>query len=395
VSPAKPLTIGIDAANLRRGGGVTHLVELLRAVQPATYGIDRVVVWGGQATLKALDDRPWLDKRNPSALDKGLLRRSLWQRYRLSQAARDVGCDVLFVPGGNYAGDFHPVVTMSRNMLPFDWRELKRYGWSLLALKLLMLRLSQSHSYRKVDGLIFLTDYARQTVLRVTGSLRAETSTIPHGLNPRFFQVPKQQRPITDYNETTPYRVLYVSIIDQYKHQWNVVEAIAALRQAGFPIVLDLVGPAYPPALQRLNETIDRLDPDRSWVRYHRAIPFNDLHLRYAEADLGLFASSCENMPNILLETMASGLPIGCSKRGPMPEVLGAAGVYFDPEQPADIAGALRELIATPELRTQLAHMSCQQAQQFSWERCAAETFQFLVEVKKQGHDKCLTTRRY
>ena len=381
---AKKLTIGIDAANLRRGGGVTHLVELLRVAQPGVLGIERVVVWGGRPTLNAVDDRPWIDKRNPPALDKGLFQRTLWQRYSLSQAARDAGCDVLFVPGGSYAGNFHPVVTMSRNLLPFELPELQRYGWTLFTLKMLLLRLTQSRSYRKADGLIFLTDYARQVVLGVTGKLRGQTCTIPHGLNPRFIQAPKLQRAIADYDDVNPYRVLYVSIIDQYKHQWSVVEAIAALRKEGFPIVLDLVGPAYPPALKRLNATVDRLDTDRPWVRYHGAIPFDELHLRYAQADLGLFASSCENMPNILLETMASGLPIACSNRGPMPEVLGTGGVYFDPEKPEEITRALREMIKSPHLRAELAQVSYRQAQQYSWQRCADETFQFLVAVTQK-----------
>lgn len=385
MNTAKPLMLGIDAANLRSGGGLTHLVELLRAVQPAAYGIHRVVIWGGQATLNALDDRPWLDKRNPPMLDKGFLQRSLWQCFSLSQEARNNGCDLLFVPGGNYVGNLHPVVTMSRNMLPFEWSELKRYGWSILALKLLLLRLTQSRSYRKVDGLIFLTDYARQAVLGVIGRFRAETTTIAHGLNPRFIQVPKPQFPIIDYDEDNPYRVLYVSIIDQYKHQWVAVEAIATLRQEGFPIVLDLIGPAYPPALKRLNDTISHFDADRSWVNYHGTIPFNDLHLRYAQADLGLFASSCENMPNILLETMASGLPIVCSNRGPMPEVLGEAGVYFDPEKSADMARALRELITSPELRSELAQLSYQRVQHYSWERCANETFEFIAQVARRN----------
>jgi glycosyltransferase involved in cell wall biosynthesis len=175
--------------------------------------------------------------------------------------------------------------------------------------------------------------------------------------------------------------VLYVSIVDQYKHQWHVVEAVAALRKQGFPIVLDLVGPAYPPALIRLNQTIDRLDFERRWVHYHGAIPFTELHLRYAQADLGLFASSCENMPNILLETMASGLPIACSNRGPMPEVLGQAGVFFNPEQPEDIALALRKLIESSQTRTELAHASYARVQEYSWLRCADETFRFLVGV--------------
>ena len=384
VNKVKPYTIGIDATNLRAGGGVTHLMELLRAVQPAEHDVDRIVVWGGKPTLKVLQAQPWLSKCNPSALDKGLLQRTMWQRYRLSQAARDEGCDVLFVPGGSYAGDFHPVVTMSQNLLPFEMHELRRYGWTLLTLKLLLLRLIQSRSFRKADGVIFLTEYARDVVLLVTGKLRGQTCIVPHGLNPRFNKAPKLQHVIAEYDDAQPYRVLYVSIIDQYKHQWHVVEAVAALRKQGFPIVLDLVGPAYPPALKRLNQTIDRLDFERRWVHYHGAIPFDELHLRYAEADLGLFASSCENMPNILLETMASGLPTACSNRGPMLEVLGQAGVFFNPEQPEDIARALRELIESPQTRTELARASFERVQEYSWIRCADETFRYLVGIIQQ-----------
>ena len=384
MNKVKTYTIGIDATNLRAGGGVTHLMELLRAVQPAKQHIDRIVVWGGKPTLKALEAQPWLTKCNPPASDKGLLQRTFWQRYRLSQAARDEGCDVLFVPGGSYAGNFHPVVTMSQNLLPFEMHELRRYGWTFFTLKLLLLRWVQSRSFQKTDGVIFLTEYARDVVLRVTRRLRGQTCIVPHGLNPRFNKAPKLQRAIAEYDDAHPYRVLYVSIIDQYKHQWHVVEAVAALRKLGFPIVLDLVGPAYPPALKRLNQTIDRLDFERRWVHYQGAIPFNELHLRYAQADLGLFASSCENMPNILLETMASGLPIACSNRGPMPEVLGQAGVFFNPEQPEDIARALRELIELPQTRTKLARASFERAQAYSWVRCAEETFRFLVGVIQQ-----------
>ena len=68
------LTIGIDATNLRQGGGLTHLIELLGAVQPSSLRIESVVIWGGLLTLNGLEDRSWLEKRNPSELDKGLLR---------------------------------------------------------------------------------------------------------------------------------------------------------------------------------------------------------------------------------------------------------------------------------------------------------------------------------
>jgi glycosyltransferase involved in cell wall biosynthesis len=353
-------------------------------LEPSKWGISRVVVWGSELTMEALEDRPWLIKKNLLTLNKGLLRRTLWQRYSLSQSARDEGCSLLFVPGGSYAGNFHPVVTMSQNLLPFEMHELVRFGLSFISLKLLLLRLTQSFAFRQSDGLIFLTEYARDAVLSVTGKIRGESCIVPHGLNARFNKAPKLQRPITDYDDSTPYRVLYVSIIDQYKHQWHVVEAVAALRQQGFPVVLDLVGPAYPPALRRLTSAVERFDVDRAWVHYHGAIPFSELHLRYAQADLGVFASSCENMPNILLETMASGLPIACSNRGPMPEVLGDAGIYFDPEQPESIALALLTLIESPQMRSDLANASYARAQQYSWQRCANETFGFITAITHQ-----------
>jgi glycosyltransferase involved in cell wall biosynthesis len=89
-------------------------------------------------------------------------------------------------------------------------------------------------------------------------------------------------------------------------------------------------------------------------------------------------------MPNILIESMAAGLPIACSERGPMPEVLGDAGIYFDPEQPASIADAVRRLALDPGLRAEKAAAASKAASQFSWSRCADETFDFLASVAAQ-----------
>jgi len=375
-----PRTLGIDAANIRSGGGITHLVEILSAINLTDTSFERVVIWGGASTLKHLEDRSWLIKRNPSALDGGVIKRTLWQRNCLSRSARNEGCSVLFVPGGSYAGNFHPVVTMSQNLLPFELHELFRYGWTLFALKLLLLRLTQSRAFKKCEGVIFLTEYARNTVVKVTGKLAAKTYIVPHGVNHRFNKTPNLQHDIADYNDAHPYRILYVSIVDQYKHQWHVVKAVSILRQQGLPIVLDLVGPAYEPALKRLHSEINHQD----WVSYHGAISFDELHQQYAEADLGVFASSCENMPNILLENMASGLPIACSGKGPMPEVLGHAGVYFDPENPVDIARVILLLIKSPKLRTKLAQASYTLAQNYSWQDSANETFKFIASVVQQ-----------
>jgi glycosyltransferase involved in cell wall biosynthesis len=380
--------LGIDASNIRAGGGVTHLVEVLRAVDPVAHGFTQVVVWGGASTLDRIEDRSWLAKRREPLLENGLLYRSYWQRFRLSRLARAARCDVLLVPGGSFAGDFHPTVTMSRNMLPFEWGELVRYGWTFMTAKLALLRMVQKRAFRRVDGLIFLTEYARDAVMSVIGSTTATMTVIPHGINRRFAREPVPAIPIEEFSGSRPFRILYVSIIDAYKHQWHVADAVMQLEAQGLPVSLELIGPDYPPALQRLERTLARIDPLGQTVRYLGALPHHALHEHYAKADVCVFASSCENMPNILLEGMASGLPIACADRGPMPEILDDGGVYFDPEDPDDIARALLQLIASPALRDHLAAVSFSRSQAFTWARCAAATFDFLAITAAKATDQ-------
>jgi glycosyltransferase involved in cell wall biosynthesis len=371
--------LGIDASNLRDGGGITHLAEMLRAARPQAHGFSQIIVWGGQPTLVKIEERPWLVKAPQELLNRSLPYRVFWQRFRLAKLARAAGCEILFAPGGSIGCDFHPVITMSRNLLPFEWRELRRYGCSWLALRGLILRVIQSRAYLQADGVIFLTRYARDLVTKAVRVANEKTIIIPHGIGDRFTRRPREQAGIERYSAERPFRVLYVSIIDVYKHQWHVVEAVGKLRAAGMPVALELVGRAYAPALVRLKKALARVDPAGQFVQYVGPIPYGELHTRYGVADLCLFASSCENMPNILLEAMASGLPIACSNRGPMPELLGDAGVYFDPENPDDIARAVRELIASPGLRSALAEVSFKHVQAYSWQRCADETLHFLA----------------
>jgi glycosyltransferase involved in cell wall biosynthesis len=179
-----------------------------------------------------------------------------------------------------------------------------------------------------------------------------------------------------------PIKLIYVSIVNQYKHQWHVVEAVAMARKAtGLNLQIDLVGPAYGPALNRLNVAIARHDPMGEWVIYRGAIDYEELHEIYAKAAIGIFASSCENMPNILLEMMAVGLLVLSSDRGPMPEILGDAGLYFDPEKPISLATILTEVLSLNGQVKDISLAARDKALTYSWERCATETFGFLRSV--------------
>ena len=378
---SQAIRIGIDATNIRIGGGVTHLLELLSAIEPEQMQVKEVVIWGNSQTLQSLPNTTWIVKINPPSLNMGLMRRVLWQIFSLSSAVKAAQCDVLFIPGGSYVGSFHPVVTMSQNLLPFEWEMINKSGFSLRTIKFILLRWAQSFSFKRSEGVIFLTEYAKRAVLKVTGSLLGKSVVIAHGLNPRFDYQGKPQLPIEQYSQDHPYRLLYVSTVDVYKNQLELIEAVCLLRQKGYPLALTLIGPNEPPALVTLQKMQQQVDPNSQWLEYLGALPYKSLNLEYQKADLGVFASRCETFGMTVLEKMSVGLPIACSRDSSMHEILSDSGLYFDPSDPHSITEAIERYLLSPNLRDQNQQQAHALAQQYTWERCAGQTVKFLREI--------------
>jgi len=375
------LNIGIDGSNLRDGGGVTHLTEILRFADPGRHGFGQVHLWSSRTTLDRVEDRPWLIKHAPGALKGSLGTRLSWQRFGLKRELAEGGCHMLFSPGGLSAGTIHPVVTMCQNMLPFSSVERARYGWGRMRIRLMLLRYGQARAFAKADGVIFLTQWAK---LRLETDLRTKypmSKIIPHGISARFSRLPGPQQPLGAFGPNAQFRWLYVSIVTPYKHQWNVAAASARLREKGLPIRVDFVGPAEAESRQRLQLCIRRLDPNSEFLQYHGPAAYEDLHRLYHDAHGFVFASSCENMPNILLEAMTAALPVASSDCGPMPEILGDGGLFFDPIRPESIASVMERFMRDAELRQKCVARAVFRARAFSWQRCADETFDFLRKV--------------
>ncbi|AJE03040.1 glycosyltransferase family 4 protein [Geobacter pickeringii] len=374
------LTIGIDASNIRAGGGLTHLKCLLDSTNVKFAAGLRMIIWGGSNTLDKLPSNQLVEKIYVPILNKSLCFRVAWQAWFLPSCLKEKKCDILFSPGGTLPPNPGvPTVVMSQNLLPFEPYEARRFGFSFMSLKMKLLHVSQKRSFEQSDGIIFLTRYAQDSICAVLSNKPKNMTIIPHGIEDRFYASPRSAS--KSFSLSCPFRVIYVSIVDVYKHQWHVAEAAASLRLKGIPLQVEFIGPCYPQAGKRLADTIARLDPCGEFLIYHGPLPFEQLEEAYQKADAFVFASSCENLPNILLEAMASGLPIACSGRGPMPEVLGDAGIYFDPEKPDEIATALMCLYRDSELRLHLATEAHVRARAYSWGRCALETFSFIEQV--------------
>lgn len=382
--------VGIDASNISSGGGVTHLLNLLNEADPLAYGISAVTVWTGRNTAKILPNRSWLNKQSPDWTEQSFFQRAFAQQFKLPRLLKSAGCDVLFSPGGTLPVNYGtPQVTMSQNMLPFEASEAALFGrLSLMRLKMRLLRSAQRRSFKRADGIIFLSAYAKAAIDTAVNGLDCLCALVPHGIETRFFQAPRPQRSFEGFSGDNPFRLLYVSVVMPYKHQVEVAAAVAKLKSSGFPIECRFVGASWGKYGADFSHHLKRLDPAGQFLMWDGHVPFESLHTLYAEADGFVFASSCENLPNILIEAMAEGLPIACSNRGPMPEVLGEAGVYFDPADVESIADCLLGLGKDQILRTRLAEAAWQKAQTYSWKRCANDTFDFIAQVARAPRRK-------
>jgi len=383
------MILGIDASNIRGGGGVVHLVELLKSANPERYGFSKVIVWGGDRTLSRIQTSHWLEKISVADLNRNLVNRLIWQMFKLGKSVRIKKCDLLFVPGGFLFAKSRPFVAMSQNLLPFEWAEIIRYGWSFHALRLVVLRTLQKWTFNRANGVIFLTFYARNVVLRQLERNLERSKVVHHGIEEVFFYDPRIRFQVRQNRQGLEIRCLYVSFVGEYKHQWNVVKALSILSNEGASIHLTLVGEILEQkAGKKLYKAIEESKSSGLKVDQREKVAYAEMSEIYKFADVFIFASSCETFGQILTEAMASALPIVCSSKSSMFEILSDAGLYFDPDNPIELAEKVKKLIENEELRKMLAFKAFHRAKDFSWSKCSSETLEFLSVIAKSDWNK-------
>ena len=98
-----------------------------------------------------------------------------------------------------------------------------------------------------------------------------------------------------------------------------------------------------------------------------------DLAQLYKQAAALIYPSWYEGFGIPILEAFSRELPVLLSDRSCFPEIAGNAALYFDPETPHAIAGAVRRILTEPELRQELVQRGNLRLKDFSWEKSARE----------------------
>jgi glycosyltransferase involved in cell wall biosynthesis len=144
-----------------------------------------------------------------------------------------------------------------------------------------------------------------------------------------------------------------------------------------------MCGPANPEYAARVEERRLALDPEGSFLHYVGPLNTTDLVALYRQSTLLLFASSCENLPNTLIEAMAAQIPVISSDCEPMPSVGRDACLYVDPTEPSSIAKGIQRALEDWQATTIRRQRAAELAASYSWQKCADETFGYLYDVAR------------
>jgi len=103
----------------------------------------------------------------------------------------------------------------------------------------------------------------------------------------------------------------------------------------------------------------------------------------YRGADLFVFPSTKEGFGLVLVEAMACGLPVVTTALAPMTEVVGEAGLFFRPGDPADLANAIVKAARDPELRSRMRSEGSRRVRErFMWSRVAERSIEIYRRAR-------------
>ncbi len=370
------MKVGLSVSVIQRGksGVATYVAGLLQGLAELDWPV-RMVLFG------LAEDREWFSRwlgpcewvAVPES-ERPAVRNVLWHQTVLPGALRQHGCDLVHIPSYRRLVAFPgvPQVATIHDCAPF--RLAGKYDrWRMLYGRQVVTRLARRAA--RVIAVSETTAADIREFFRVEPArLRVVYNGIDHG---RFRPVPRkevaQRLPVTrDWSQ--PWWIYVARLEHPAKNHLRLLEAFARVcaaepERAGR---LVLAGADWHGA-EEIHRAI-AASPVRQRIHLAGFVPDDALPAWYSGARALVFPSLFEGFGLPPIEAMACGCPVLSSACGSLGEVVGEAGLIFDPLAPTEIADTMLQLLQSEALAEDLRQRGLARAASFHWRRCAEET---------------------
>ena len=253
----------------------------------------------------------------------------------------------------------------------------------------LLWRVKSALAIRRADRIVTVSNDARRQIAAAFGLREDSIAVVSEGCDALFRPLAGDSRLATVRDRFgLPSRsriVLYVGGISPHKNLDALLRAAALVRQDEpddwhLVLVGDYAGDSFLGCHRELAALARELHlEDR--VTFTGFVPDADLLLLYNAATLLVLPSRGEGFGLPVVEAMACGIPVAASACNSLPEVLGGAGLLFDPDDDQAIAASILRLLREPGLRAELAARGIERARSYSWEAGARSMLRVLEEA--------------
>lgn len=260
-----------------------------------------------------------------------------------------------------------------------DWK-----GRLLWALKMKLARW-------QADRIMTVSNAAKKEIVEYLHVNPEVIDVVSEAADPRF-------KPVLDSDQRAAAReraglpasarlITYVGGLAPHKNIPGLLKGMAAAIDKGgiddvhLALVGDLDGDGFHSHYDELLEQVQADARLNGRVHFTGFVSDEDLVSLYSDSMAVTMPSFSEGFGLPAIEAMACGVPVLASSAGSIPEVVGDAGLYFDPHKVEQITDAIYQLATQTETLEQLRLKASQRAAQFTWSRAAKMALDCLEGV--------------
>lgn len=236
-------------------------------------------------------------------------------------------------------------------------------------------------SVKKARQIIAVSRSTRQDIIRYFKIREEKIRVIYEGTDEQFRVLPDAAREEVreKYGLTKPF-LFYTGVWRNHKNLVGLIRAFKLVREKyrdDLTLVLGGKEDPYYPEVRRTWEELG-LGKDILPVGF---IDQAELPAFYNAAAAFIIPSFYEGFGLIGLEAMSCGTPVISSDRTSLPEILGAAAVYFNPDDPEEMAEKIHLVMHDKKLYNGLREKGFEQAKRYDWNEMGKETLEIYTKI--------------